>query len=104
MNFISGSAKLDIWLMRRNLAQNTVSMELVPVLRGLLKARLRVEHGFFQTIDNMKHFMHIWATGVILCSVGEGGELIFIFLIRKTLLCVWASVFGQFFWGVMIFE
>lgn len=37
-NFVSGSAKLAIWLTRRNWAQGTGSVALVPVLDGLLKA------------------------------------------------------------------
>ena len=48
------------------------SVEPVLVLKGLLKARLRVDY----EMDNMQGFSHIWAVGGVLCSVGGGdGEL-----------------------------
>lgn len=52
LNFLSGSAKLAIWLMRRNGAQNSGSVEPVQVLEGLLKARLRVEYAYYKVMDN----------------------------------------------------
>ncbi|KAK0140342.1 hypothetical protein N1851_022699 [Merluccius polli] len=44
VNFLSGSAKLAIWLTRRNRAQSVGSVEPVLVLKGLLKARLRLDN------------------------------------------------------------
>ena len=76
INFISGAAKLAIWLTRKNQAQGIGSVEPVPVLEGLLKARLRVEHTYYRMTDNMLAFRQIWAVGGVLCSVGEDKELI----------------------------
>ena len=76
MNFLSGVAKLAIWLTRRNQAQSSGSVELVPVLEGLLKTRLRVEYTYYQMMDNVQGFSRIWAVGGILCSVGSDGELV----------------------------
>ncbi|KAK2883356.1 hypothetical protein Q8A73_022289 [Channa argus] len=77
MNWLSGSAKLAIWLTRRNQTQDTGSVQLVPVLKGLLKARLRVEFVYHRMIDDMLTFGHRWAVGNVLCTVvEETGELI----------------------------
>ncbi|KAK2897116.1 hypothetical protein Q8A73_013496 [Channa argus] len=77
MNWLSGSAKLAIWLTRRNQTQDTGSVQLVPVLKGLLKARLRVEFVYHRMIDDMLTFGHRWAVGDVLCTVvEETGELI----------------------------
>ena len=50
-------------------------MEPVLVLKGLLKARLRVKHAYYQIMDDMQGFSHIWAVGGVLCSVRGDGEL-----------------------------
>ncbi len=76
LNFLSGSAKLAIWLTRKNRVQNVGSVDPVPVLEGLLKARIRVEHAYYRMTDNMLAFRQIWAVGGVLCSVGEDEELI----------------------------
>ena len=75
VNFVSGAAKLAIWLTRRNRAQSVGSVEPVLVLKGLLKARLRVEHAYYRMMDNVHGFGHVWAVGGVLCSVGGDGEL-----------------------------
>ena len=76
MNFLSGAAKFTIWLTCRNHAQSSGSVELVPVLEGLLKTRLRVEYTYCQMMDNVQGFSRIWAVEGVLCSVGSDGELI----------------------------
>ncbi|KAI3374377.1 hypothetical protein L3Q82_006202 [Scortum barcoo] len=47
----------------------------VLVLVSLLKARLRVEHAYYQLTYNMQVFSQTWAVGGVLCSVGGNGEL-----------------------------
>ncbi|KAJ3581932.1 hypothetical protein NHX12_004282 [Muraenolepis orangiensis] len=51
------------------------SVALLPVLRGLLRARLRVEYTYYHLMDNIQAFSHMWAVGGCLCSVGGDGEL-----------------------------
>ncbi|KAJ3599425.1 hypothetical protein NHX12_033388 [Muraenolepis orangiensis] len=75
LNFLSGAAKMAIWLTRRNRVQGVGSGALLPVLRGLLRARLRVEHTYYHLMDNIQAFSHMWAVGGCLCSVGGDGEL-----------------------------
>ena len=75
LNFISGSAKLASWLTHRNQARTVASVEPVSVLRGLLKARLRVEHAYCKMMKTVQVFKHVWAVGEVLCSVREDWEL-----------------------------
>ena len=51
-------------------------MEPVPVLEGLVQARLRVEHAYYKMMDNLLFFSGLWAVRGVLCSVGEEGELV----------------------------
>lgn len=74
INFLSDSVKLAIWLTRQNRARNTNSVEPVPVLEGLLKAGMRVEHVCYKMTDNMVVFCEKWTIGRDLCCVGEHGE------------------------------
>lgn len=76
LNFLSGTAKLAIWLTRRNRAQDQGAVEPAAMLEGLLKARLRVEHSYYRMTDNLSAFDRIWAVGGVLCSVGEDGDLL----------------------------
>ena len=75
MNFISGVAKLAIWLTRKNKTGGVGSVDPVQVLQGLVAARLRVEHAYYRTVDNLEGFTSIWAVGGVLCTVGEQGDL-----------------------------
>ncbi|KAJ3612006.1 hypothetical protein NHX12_020285 [Muraenolepis orangiensis] len=61
LNFLSGAAKMAIWLTRRNRVQGVGSGARLPVLRGLLRARLRVEYTYYHLIDNIQAFSHMWA-------------------------------------------
>ena len=76
LNFLPGSAKLAIWLTWKNQAQNAGSVELVPVLKGLIQARLRVEHSYYRLTNNVLAFCKLWGVGGVFCSVGEEEELI----------------------------
>ncbi|KAJ3583897.1 hypothetical protein NHX12_015394 [Muraenolepis orangiensis] len=48
------------------------SVALLPVLRGLLRARLRVEYTYYHLMDNIQAFSHMWAVGgcFVLCGGG----------------------------------
>ena len=90
MNFLSASAKLAIWLTRKNQAQNGGSVEPVVVLEGLLRARLRVEHAYYRTTDNMRVVAQLWTVGRVLCSVGKqehltDGRVFFVIVVHQVL-------------------
>ena len=76
INFLSGSAKLAIWLTRKNLDQGVGSVQPLLVLQGLLKARLKIEHSYYKMVDNLQTFSRMWGIGGVLCSLGGNGELI----------------------------
>ncbi|KAJ3586333.1 hypothetical protein NHX12_012733 [Muraenolepis orangiensis] len=63
LNFVSGAAKLAIWLTHRNRVQGVGSVVLLPVLQELLRARLRVEHTYYHLIDKVQAFRNMWAVG-----------------------------------------
>lgn len=71
LNVVSGSGMLAIWLKRKNRVVCSVELE------GLLKARWSVERACYMMADNVSGFCKIWIVGtsVVLCSVGENGEL-----------------------------
>ncbi|KAL7389733.1 hypothetical protein ABVT39_008789 [Epinephelus coioides] len=75
MNFLLGSAKLAIWLTRKNRTLDCGAVDPVEVLRGLLKARLRVEFSYYQLMEDLQAFSRVWAVGGVLCSVGGDGQL-----------------------------
>ena len=79
MNFISGAAKLAIWITRKNQTRGAGSVDPVQATQGLVAARLRVEHAYYRTVDNLETFNATWAVGGVLCMVGERGELILSF-------------------------
>ncbi|CAL8291853.1 unnamed protein product [Boreogadus saida] len=54
-----GSPYLAIWLTRRNRVQGIGSVEPVLVLKGLLKARLRVEHAYYRMMDDIQGFKQL---------------------------------------------
>lgn len=60
INFLCGSAKLAIWLTRKNQIQGAGCVLPVSVVEGLVKARLRVEHWYYRTTDNVVEF-NIWS-------------------------------------------
>lgn len=75
MNFLTGSAKLAIWLTRKNKGLSAGCVELVLVLKGVFGARLRVEYDFYRIMDNMLGFSRIFTVEGVLCSVGEEEKL-----------------------------
>ena len=79
MNFISATAKLSIWLSRRNRAQEVGCVDPVLIMKGLIKARLRVEHSYYKMVDNIEGFSMKWTLGGALCTVGHNNELILSF-------------------------
>ena len=75
INFLSAMAKLAIWLTRKNKTRGVGSVDPVEVMRGLVAARLRVEHAYHKTVDNLEGFNSRWTVGGVLCTLGEQGEL-----------------------------
>ena len=79
LNYISATAKLSIWLSRRNRAQEVGCVDPLRIMYGLIKARLRVEYAYYKMVDNIECFRVMWALGGVLCTVGHDNELILSF-------------------------
>ena len=71
INFISGTAKMAIWLTRKNKTEGAGSTNPVQVLEGLVAARLRVEFAFYKLTDNLETFSLFWAQKEVLCAVRD---------------------------------
>lgn len=76
LNFIFANAKLAIWKSRKNRVLGVGWTNPVLCLRGLMAARLRVEHMFHKLTNNVEGFVDVWAVGQVLCSVAEDGSLL----------------------------
>ena len=72
INYISGTAKMAIWLTRKNKREGAGSIDPVQVMEGLVAARLRVEFAYYKLVDNVEAFSLFWAQGDVLCVVQEG--------------------------------
>lgn len=79
INFIFASAKLAIWVSRRNQTEGSGCGDALLLLEGLLIARLRIEQPYYKLVDNPQAFCRIWTSGRVLCSVGEERELVLSF-------------------------
>merc|ERR1712082_34436 len=71
LNFMSGMAKLSIWITRRNKVKGSGSIDPVQVLTGMVSARLRVEHAYYTLTNNIAGFNCFWAVGGVLCLPQE---------------------------------
>ena len=76
MNFIFANAKIAIWISRKNKMAGGGWTDPLLCLRGLVAARLRVEHAFFTLTDNLEGFRAVWGVGQVLCSLGDNRSLV----------------------------
>lgn len=67
--FFFCSAKLAIWFTHRNRAQSASSVEPVPVPEWLLKTRFRVQHRYYQMMDNIQALITHWHFGRVILSI-----------------------------------
>ena len=69
LNFISGQAKLAIWLSRKNKIKGEGSDNIVLIMTGLIKTRIKVEFEYSKLTDNLEKFMNEWCVKDALTSV-----------------------------------
>ena len=78
VNFLLGRAKLSVWLTRKNQMRGAGSTQLVPMFRGLVEARLRVEFVYYRLMGDLGGFQSVWGIGGALCRVDDN-SLVFCF-------------------------
>ncbi len=79
--FLSGTAKLSIWKSRKNKLSGQGSLDVLNIFKGLVAARLRIEHAYYKMIKCMETFMYIWGLNEVLCTVDEKVDVcVFIYL------------------------
>ena len=76
MNFLFANAKIATWVSRKNKMAGGGWTDTLRCLRGLVAARLRVEHAFFTLTDNLEGFRAVWGVGQVLCSLGDNQSLV----------------------------
>ena len=78
LNFISGTAKIAIWLSRKNKINGLQKEDAAVIFQRHVIARVRVEFEFFKLTRNVEVFVNKWDIDNVLCSVDEA-SLVFPF-------------------------
>ncbi len=76
ISFLFGTAKIAIWKTRKNQMLGQGWTDVVQNLKGLVVARLRVEHAFYTLTSNLDSFRALWGIKQVLCSLWEDGSLV----------------------------
>lgn len=69
INFLFGQAKLAIWLSRKHALIDSGSTDVVSILKGLLKSRIKIEFMYYKLVNDMKMFKGKWAVNHCICDV-----------------------------------
>ncbi len=77
INFLFGQAKLAIWLSRKHLLNDAGSTDVVAVLKGLLKYRIKIEFTYYKLVNDMEMFKGKWAVNHCICDVDVDECLLF---------------------------
>ncbi len=51
------------------------SVDVEVVFRSMVNARIKIEHTYFNLINDIQMFSEIWSVGGVLCEVLENGML-----------------------------
>lgn len=79
LNFLSGTAKLAIWKSRKNKLLGQGSLDVLMIFKGLVAARLRIEHAYYKMVNCVESFMYIWGINEVLCTVDDDDDLMLAF-------------------------
>ncbi len=77
INFLFGQAKLALWLSRKHLLNDAGSTDVVAVLKGLLKYRIKIEFTYYKLVNDMEMFKGKWAVNHCICDVDVDECLLF---------------------------
>ncbi len=69
VNFLFGQAKLAIWLSRKRKLNGEESNDVVMILIGLIKARVKIEFAYYKLIENIEMFKFKWCVNNCICEV-----------------------------------
>ena len=71
LNYVSGEAKMAIYLTRRNRIENREGQNAKSMWQAKLRARLKLEFNFYKQTGDLEGFDRVWCFKKILCSVKE---------------------------------
>ena len=77
LNFLLGTAKLAIWLTRKNKMLDIGSVDPLEGFKGMVKTRIKVEFAYYRLVNDVTTFASIWGVKGLLFEVGDDGKLIF---------------------------
>lgn len=78
LKIFSGTAKLAIWKSRKNKLLGQGSVDVLMIFKGLVAARLRIEHAYYKMV-NCVSVMYIWGINEVLCTVDDDDDLMLAF-------------------------
>ncbi len=64
---------------KKNKLSGQGSLDVLNIFKGLVAARLRIEHAYYKMIKCMGTFMYIWGLNEVLCTVDEEDDLMLAF-------------------------
>lgn len=71
--------KLPIQIFWKNKLKGLGCKRGFEAMKGRVSAHMKVEHGYYQAVNNVDCFIGIWAVVGFLCSVGETDGLLLSF-------------------------
>ena len=77
VNFVYGTVKLSVWKTRRNQIQGMGSVDPLLMAKGIISARLKIEHTYYSLVGDMERFAQVWCVGDALCAVTDNGTVQF---------------------------
>ena len=76
INFLFANAKMAIWRSRRNKMLGTGCTDPVLCFKGLVSARVKIEHAYYKLTSDLDAFFKKWAINDVLCSLGNADSLV----------------------------
>ncbi len=59
---------MAIWLSRKHLLNDAGSTDVLSVLKGLLKSRIKIEFTYYKLVNDMEMFKGKWAVNHCICE------------------------------------
>ncbi len=75
--FLFGAAKLAIWCARKNKVEGRESVDTVLMMRGFIKKRLMMEYAYYNLINDVESFFHVWGEDGFICEADDQGGFVF---------------------------
>jgi len=75
INFLFGQVKMAIWLSRKGKLNDTGSTDVLSIVKGLIKTRIKIEYAYYKLVNNLEMFNCKWGINHCVCEVDIDGNL-----------------------------